>query len=71
MCLKPCLSLCSRRWLKPNHNIGNNFITTESLILKVFLQACQINFSNVLQNNLYQVELRMPGSNLFYSLAAL
>ena len=49
----------------------NNFIPTELLILKVFLRTGQINFSNVLLNNLYEVELRMAGSNLFYSLVAL
>ena len=49
----------------------NNFIPTELLILKVFRRTGQINFSNVLLNNLHEVELRMPGSNLFYSLVAL
>ena len=37
MSLKPLLNLCSRRPLKPDHNLFNNFIPTESLMLKVFL----------------------------------
>ena len=52
MSLKPCLSLCSRSWLKPNRNIV-------------------YNFKNVLRNRLYEVELRIPGSNLFHSLITL
>ena len=67
MSLKSCLNLCSRRWLKPNCNLVNNFICTESLTLKVFLWMCLINFNNILRNRLYQVELRISGSKLFYS----
>ena len=67
MSLKPCLNLCSRWWLKPNRNLVNNFIPIDSLVLKVFLLA-GLSLNNILQNRLYKVELRMSGSNLFYSL---
>ena len=63
MFLKSCLNFCPVRVLKPNCNLGNNYIPTESLILKVFFLTGLINFNNVIQNHLYEVELRMSRSN--------
>ena len=36
--LKPCLSLCLRRQLKPNLSLANIFIRSGSLILKIYYQ---------------------------------
>ena len=58
-------------WQKPNRILFNNFIPTESLILKVFLWAGLINLNNVLRNGLYEVDLQMSGFNLFHSLMTL
>ena len=71
MPLKPCLNLCWHRWQKANLNLVNNFIPTESLILKVIFWAGLINFNNVLQNRLYKLKLWMSGSSWFHSLMTL
>ena len=52
MSLKPCLNLCSPRWLNPNRDFLNKFILTESLILKVSLWAGLVSFNDVLWNRL-------------------
>ena len=52
---------------KPKRNLVNNLTPTESLMFNVFLLTGLINFYNVLRNKLYEVQLRMSGSNLFSS----
>ena len=68
MSLKPCLNLCSWRWLKPNLTLVNIFIPNGSLILKIFLSTGVINLNKALRKTWWLLELRMFGSSLFHSI---
>ena len=69
---KPCLNLCSRRWLKPSLNLVSNLTPLRLWQLKTLLLEGRINFKTAkLFLKIFKLsELRRFRSNLLHSMTA-
>ena len=67
---KPCLKLCSRRWLKPSLNLVSNLTPLRLWQLKTLLPEGRLNFKRLFLKIFKLSELRIFRSNLFDSMIA-
>ena len=67
---KPCLNLCSRRWLNPRRSLVRYLIPLVLKQLCVLLGEGLINFKINFLNILRRSEFRIDKSRLFYSITA-
>ena len=67
---KLCLNLCSRRWLKPYLNLGNNLTSLGLWQLKTVLPEGLVKFKSVLLKMFKLSELWIFRSSLFHSITA-
>ena len=67
---KPCLKLCSRRWLKPSLNLVSNLTPLRLWQLKTLLPEGRLNFKRLFLKIFKLSELRIFRSNLSHSVIA-
>ena len=67
---KPCLNLCSRKWLKPSLDLVSNLTPLRLWQLKTLLPEGRINFKRLFLKIFKLSELRIFRSNLFDSMIA-
>ena len=65
--LKPCLNLCSLRWLKPRRNLVNSFISYALKISKILLGKGLINSKSLFFKIIIFSEFLSPRFSLFHS----
>ena len=67
---KPCLNLCSRKWLKPSLDLVSNLTLLRLWQLKTLLPEGRINFKSLFLKMFQLSKLRIFRSNLFRSMTA-
>ena len=65
---KPCLNLCSQRWLKLSLNLVSNLTPLGLWQLKTLFPEGRINFKRLFLKTFKLSELRIFRSNLFHSM---